>query len=916
MDELDKTIPPQERKDMAVDLTIPGKRDRKPDGRFEVGDLILNRYKVLAELGQGGMGVVYKCLDEVAGVEIALKALPPELSHNSLEMEDVKDNFQLVHNLHHPNIASSNTLEKDNSNGNYYLIMECVEGDNLRHWIRRKRKERQLTVETILPIIRQVAAALDYAHEERIIHRDIKPGNIMIDAAGHVKVLDFGLAAQIHTSMTRVSMAYHGTSGTAPYMAPEQWRGRAQGAAADQYALAVMTYEMLSGHLPFESTDAAVLQQAVLTQEPEEIEGISDSAKKALARGMSKKAEDRFPSCMEFASSLAGTPPPVEKLHFDSTQKSRSFMSNVVTSGNATTIMRRIPILIEQMEWDKAREYCEKLLDSEPENPELYFMLCLIEHKAQNETMLIKVGNEKLNEDKNFSIAVKFASPERKKQLLFIQNESLISFHLGKCMSERGVSSISELAHSNKSLIDDINFQTAIKNASAELQQELLCIQKEQSEFFLTECMKTYGVSQEEELSHCTTPLREDKNYLIALQCSSADRQQDLLSLSANQSNYFLKICLDTNQLSNEKDLSRSNVTLTSDTNFQIALRCASPDRQKELLSIQCEQAEFFLKECLRIHGKSKESELSHLTQPLANDTYFQKAILCASPEQKTEWLKIQNKQEMRIFFTKKIAKICAFFLFVIILFFVSYYLGSYFWGNQTTIPFFESKFGQTNNKRTPLVPFRTQSPTSASQEKLPPKDNKPRFSEDGNTLLNVPNDITAFRIPDNVTIIGDSAFISCSSLRSVTIPNSVRSIGKYAFSGCKSLTSVTIPVGVTYVGDFAFQGCTALSSVTIPIGLKRIETGTFSGCSSLISVTIPSSVTSIDEFAFYNAGCEEQVKRDYSYAFKNNSSAPTSSDTPKINDNKKNRSTISPLITPVNSKAPFERRQPTQEKL
>ena len=246
--DIDKTIPPKKGDfyQESSDVTIPGKRERKSDGRFATGDLILGRYKVLAELGQGGMGVVYKCFDETAGIEIALKALPPELSHNTLEMEDIKENFQLVHNLHHPNIASSNTLEKDNSNGNYYLIMECVEGEDLRHWIKRKRKDNMLSLETILPIIRQVASALDYAHEQRIIHRDIKPGNIMIDAEEHVKVLDFGLAAQIHTSMTRVSMAYHGTSGTAPYMAPEQWRGQAQGAAADQYALAVMTYEMLA----------------------------------------------------------------------------------------------------------------------------------------------------------------------------------------------------------------------------------------------------------------------------------------------------------------------------------------------------------------------------------------------------------------------------------------------------------------------------------------------------------------------------------------------------------------------------------------------------------------------------------------------------------------------------------------------
>ena len=286
------------------DLTMPGKRDRKPDGRFIPGDLILNRYKVLSELGQGGMGVVYKCFDETAGIEIALKALPPELSHNTLEMEDIKENFQLIHNLHHPNIAASNNLEKDNANGNYYLIMESCEGEDLRRWIKRKRKENSLNINAISNVIRQIADALDYAHAQNIVHRDIKPGNIMIDPSGNVKILDFGLAAQIHTSLSRISMAYHGTSGTGPYMAPEQWRGRAQGAAADQYALAVMTYEMIAGHLPFENPDPAVLQQIVLTQDAEKLPNAPGFVQNAISKAMNKEPAKRFSSCSAFADAL------------------------------------------------------------------------------------------------------------------------------------------------------------------------------------------------------------------------------------------------------------------------------------------------------------------------------------------------------------------------------------------------------------------------------------------------------------------------------------------------------------------------------------------------------------------------------------------------------------------------------------
>ena len=315
MTEEDQTIMPQRQQagnfglEWELEKTMPGRRDRKAEGRFETGDLIMKRYKVLAELGQGGMGVVYKCFDETAGVEVALKALPPELSHSTDEMEDIRDNFQLVAKLVHQNIAISKNLERNPENGNYYLIMECCEGEDLRRWLRRKRKEGPLTPEIVLPIVKQVALALDYAHKQRVMHRDIKPGNIMIDQEGTVKILDFGLAAQIHTSMTRVSLQYHGTSGTGPYMAPEQWQGHPQGAPADQYALAVMTYEMLAGYLPFENSDAAILREAVLKGTPLPIPGVPVTIQTAIFRAMSKESTERFPSCADFIAAMEGTEP-------------------------------------------------------------------------------------------------------------------------------------------------------------------------------------------------------------------------------------------------------------------------------------------------------------------------------------------------------------------------------------------------------------------------------------------------------------------------------------------------------------------------------------------------------------------------------------------------------------------------------
>jgi formylglycine-generating enzyme required for sulfatase activity len=270
--------------------------------RWKAGDKLLGRYRVLGELGQGGMGIVYRCLDEVGSIEIALKALPPELSHNSGEMEEVRENFRLVERLHHPHVAAVKTLEQDAGSGNFYLILELAEGVDLRRW--RKQRGGQVPLAEALPVLRQVAQALDFAHSRKIIHRDIKPGNIMVSADGTVKVLDFGLAAQIQSSLSRVSQVHFSTSGTGSYMAPEQWRGQRQDGAADQYALAVVAYELLAGHLPFEVQEAAILREAVLQDTAAPVEGLAGGAAAALSRGLTKGAADRFGSCAEFVEAL------------------------------------------------------------------------------------------------------------------------------------------------------------------------------------------------------------------------------------------------------------------------------------------------------------------------------------------------------------------------------------------------------------------------------------------------------------------------------------------------------------------------------------------------------------------------------------------------------------------------------------
>ncbi len=271
--------------------------------RLAAGDVILGRYTVVRELGEGGMGVVYQCLDTVGGVEVAVKGLPPEVSRNEDEMDDIRANYQIVRKLRHPNIAGVATLERDAAAGDYYLVMDLAAGVTLKRWVRR---HPDAGLDAKFAILRQVAAALDYAHAEKVIHRDVKPENVMVDDGGRVKVLDFGLAAQIRSSQSRTSNTVTSKGGTPGYKSPEQWRGKPQREPADVYSFGVMAYWLFSGHLPFDGDDPVVLGHAVLSAPVEPIPDLPAHMNAALVKALAKQPEERFASCGAVVDALEG----------------------------------------------------------------------------------------------------------------------------------------------------------------------------------------------------------------------------------------------------------------------------------------------------------------------------------------------------------------------------------------------------------------------------------------------------------------------------------------------------------------------------------------------------------------------------------------------------------------------------------
>ena len=233
----------------------------------------LAHYEITRHIGSGGMGDVYQATDTKLGRSVAIKFLPEAFSNDTERIARFQREARVLASLNHPNIAAIYGVEEIESR--HFLVMELVSGETLGERIKRGG----ISVEVALPIARQIAEALEAAHEHGIIHRDIKPANIIVAADGRVKVLDFGLAKELETdrsniglpnSPTKVTVAASGVLlGTAPYMSPEQARGLMLDKRTDIWSLGCVLYEMLAGRPAFKGATISDVIASVLSREPD-----------------------------------------------------------------------------------------------------------------------------------------------------------------------------------------------------------------------------------------------------------------------------------------------------------------------------------------------------------------------------------------------------------------------------------------------------------------------------------------------------------------------------------------------------------------------------------------------------------------------------------------------------------------------
>ncbi len=234
----------------------------------------LGHYRIVEQIGEGGMGVVYRAHDERLDRDVAIKVLPEEVAEDPDRLARFEREAKLLASLNHPNIATLHGLEEED--GQRFLVMELVEGESLASVISRGR----IPVDEALPLALQIAKALEAAHERGIIHRDLKPANVMVDGEGEVKVLDFGLAKAWQDDASDDDLTHSPTLtaqktadgvilGTAAYMSPEQARGKAVDKRADIWAFGCTLYEMLTGSRAFAGDTATDILAAIITSEPD-----------------------------------------------------------------------------------------------------------------------------------------------------------------------------------------------------------------------------------------------------------------------------------------------------------------------------------------------------------------------------------------------------------------------------------------------------------------------------------------------------------------------------------------------------------------------------------------------------------------------------------------------------------------------
>ena len=274
-----------------------------PELPAEGEEFTVGRYQIEGQLGQGAMGVVYKAVDPTIGRSVALKTIRLDQSLASIQLEELRERSlreaQVAGQLSHPNIVT--IFDVVEMAGNIFIAMEYIEGQELSRFC---GKEIPLKPRQVVTIIAQVCDALNYAHKEGVVHRDIKPGNIMLLKDGRPKIMDFGITKMISSDATQTAAML----GTPSYMSPEQVDLEKVDGRSDLFSLGAMFYEMLCGQRPFTGPNITAILRKITTEDPTPLEQVNPKIHPTLAavvmKLLAKEPDDRYQSGAEVVADL------------------------------------------------------------------------------------------------------------------------------------------------------------------------------------------------------------------------------------------------------------------------------------------------------------------------------------------------------------------------------------------------------------------------------------------------------------------------------------------------------------------------------------------------------------------------------------------------------------------------------------
>ena len=264
------------------------------------GQKINDRYQIIKSIGEGGMANVYLAYDTILDRNVAVKVLRGDLSSDEKFVRRFQREALSASSLSHPNIVEVYDVGEDNNQ--YYIVMEYIEGKQLKDVLRKRGK---LTITEVIDIMQQIADGLSVAHDSYIIHRDIKPQNIMILENGLVKITDFGIAMAMNsTQLTQTNSVM----GSVHYLPPEQANGSGSTLKSDIYSMGILMYELLTGKLPYKGENAVEIALKHL-KEPlpsirDEIPDISQSVENVILRATAKNPKNRYSDAREMLEDL------------------------------------------------------------------------------------------------------------------------------------------------------------------------------------------------------------------------------------------------------------------------------------------------------------------------------------------------------------------------------------------------------------------------------------------------------------------------------------------------------------------------------------------------------------------------------------------------------------------------------------